>query len=641
MAVMNNVNTKQNNAWSQSAVIGGGSAGNTPVSSMSGVVRSADQSNVSGMGGKGAGNSKVISAPRTVEPPAPVPAGIAAQAAAAGVGSTTQKTGTATSTTGRQFPLTPEQIRASNAKAIAEGRAVAVNPDGTPASTPLNPNSSASAAAQKAAVEAWSKKQPGIAAPTTPAVPASTVPATSTKTAESTTTKITPNPMTPTVQTAAPKQADIPQAQVGMTPEQLQALYNSRMAESEGRINDIYASQIAAQRQRLQTAYEQSLSDQQAAREQIGRSYQASANELATQYERNRRNLNMQAMANGLNTGTGSQQQLALNQQYMTNVGGLRGQEAQAYTAADRAIADLKTNYQNQISQAIADNDYQKAAALMDNYNQQQNWLTTQQNRYEDIALRQNERAQDQAIRQNERQEDWSRSQQERYEDQAFEAQRRYEELMQRLREREEDQAIDAANLERQYAVRAQERQQDIDQRNRERAEDQAIDAYNLNRQYAVRAQERQQDIDQRNRERGEDRQWNLEDQTYARQLEQAKIAASYGDFSAFSKMYGPETARIMKQTWAMQNPQIAWATDNITRDEYIWLTGQEPFHTWPQGGGGDSGGSSGGSSGGGFDWWKTVQGRQALGDTYSEAVANASNGALSVSDQGQLTYNG
>ena len=136
--------------------------------------------------------------------------------------------------------------------------------------------------------------------------------------------------------------------------------------EATKKLNDLYSKQLSSAKQSLKTAYDQSLSDQQYARDQIAPEYRRASNDLATQYERNRRNLNMQAMVNGLNTGTGSQQQLALNNSYLKNYANLQGQRATALANADRAIADLKTKYQNAVAQAIADSDYKKAAAMYD-----------------------------------------------------------------------------------------------------------------------------------------------------------------------------------------------------------------------------------------------------------------------------------
>ena len=136
--------------------------------------------------------------------------------------------------------------------------------------------------------------------------------------------------------------------------------------EASTKLNDLYSKQLESTKQGLKTAYDQSLSDQQYAREQIAPEYRRASNDLATQYERNRRNLNMQAMVNGLNTGTGSQQALALNNSYLKNYANLQGQRATALANADRAIADLKTKYQNAVAQAIADSNYKKAAAMYD-----------------------------------------------------------------------------------------------------------------------------------------------------------------------------------------------------------------------------------------------------------------------------------
>ena len=135
----------------------------------------------------------------------------------------------------------------------------------------------------------------------------------------------------------------------------------------------VYDAQTQAELNGLKSTYEQNLSNQQAAREKIGGAYQQSGNQMQAQYERNRRNLNQQAAANGINTGAGSQQQLALQNVWNRDYGKLQGQQAQAYADADRAIADLQTSYQNAIAQAQAQGDYRKMAALLDDYQQAYN----------------------------------------------------------------------------------------------------------------------------------------------------------------------------------------------------------------------------------------------------------------------------
>lgn len=144
---------------------------------------------------------------------------------------------------------------------------------------------------------------------------------------------------------------------------------NSRIDQ----INAMYDAQKEANRLALENAYNQNVSDAQAAKDKIAPQYQQSANDLAVQYERNRRNFNQQAAGNGINTGTASQARLSQSNEYLRDFGKLRSEESNAITEADRGIADLKAQYQNSIAAAAADYDYKKAAALLDEYNNQYN----------------------------------------------------------------------------------------------------------------------------------------------------------------------------------------------------------------------------------------------------------------------------
>lgn len=138
--------------------------------------------------------------------------------------------------------------------------------------------------------------------------------------------------------------------------------------ESENRINAMFDAQKESQLKQLESAYNQSMSAQQAALDKIAPQYQTAANDLAVQYERNRRNFNEQAAMNGINTGAASQAALAQNNEYLRSFGNLRSSEGEAIANANRGMADLTTNYQTNISAAIADNDYKRAAALLDQY---------------------------------------------------------------------------------------------------------------------------------------------------------------------------------------------------------------------------------------------------------------------------------
>ena len=82
---------------------------------------------------------------------------------------------------------------------------------------------------------------------------------------------------------------------------------------------------------------------------------------------------------------------------------------------------------------------------------------------------------------------------------------------------------------------------------------------------------------------------WQQEEQDYNKQLQQAQILASYGDFSGFEALYGKDAADYMHQIWLYQNPDFAVALGQMTPEQYQQLTGG-----WPGGGGGGSGGGSG-----------------------------------------------
>lgn len=151
-----------------------------------------------------------------------------------------------------------------------------------------------------------------------------------------------------------------------------------RQKESAGKIGDLYNQQYNSQAAQLKTAYDKNVSDAQAAQAKIAPQYQTQANTLAAQYERNRRNANLQAMQSGLGTGTAVQQAEALNNKFQQNYSALRGQEMQAQTEAGQKLADLGTNYQNQLAQARMEAENKAAAAKVEDYNKQNTWYDEQ-----------------------------------------------------------------------------------------------------------------------------------------------------------------------------------------------------------------------------------------------------------------------
>ena len=137
-------------------------------------------------------------------------------------------------------------------------------------------------------------------------------------------------------------------------------------------INALYDAQKEAQLNELKGAYEQNLSNAQAARDKLPGQYQQSQNDLATQYERNRLNLNRQFSANGINTGAASQAQLSRSNEYLRDFGKLKAAENQAIADADRGINDLTAAYNRNVASAGASVEASRTGALLDEGARQQ-----------------------------------------------------------------------------------------------------------------------------------------------------------------------------------------------------------------------------------------------------------------------------
>lgn len=158
----------------------------------------------------------------------------------------------------------------------------------------------------------------------------------------------------------------------------LQETFAQRQNESASQINNLYDNQYQTQAAGLKADYDKNMSDAQAAAQKIGPQYQQQANALAGQYEQQRRNANLNAMTSGLGSGAGQQQQNALRNQFVSQYGALRGQEAGAVTDANQKMADLTTAYNNALVKARADTDAARDQELIKAYDTNRNWYETQ-----------------------------------------------------------------------------------------------------------------------------------------------------------------------------------------------------------------------------------------------------------------------
>ncbi|UOO38264.1 hypothetical protein IZU99_03130 [Oscillospiraceae bacterium CM] len=138
--------------------------------------------------------------------------------------------------------------------------------------------------------------------------------------------------------------------------------------DSNAYIDEIYDAKTKAAQAALQSAYDQNVNTLNTARSQIPGVYQDAKNTTASQGEIQKANFNEYASANGLNSGTGGQAQLAFSNTLQGNLSGLDKQQAKATSDMDLQMANLETTYKNNVAAAIAQGDFEKANALYNKY---------------------------------------------------------------------------------------------------------------------------------------------------------------------------------------------------------------------------------------------------------------------------------
>ncbi len=129
-------------------------------------------------------------------------------------------------------------------------------------------------------------------------------------------------------------------------------------------IEDYFEREKQAELQRLQQEHQKNTAALEAENQAIEQSYAKQGNNLAVQYERNRRNFNEQAQSRGLNTGTASQAALAQNSVYLRNFGELSGRRTAAREKGRNELHNLSVDFSNKTAAAAADSDRRKAEAL-------------------------------------------------------------------------------------------------------------------------------------------------------------------------------------------------------------------------------------------------------------------------------------
>lgn len=133
-------------------------------------------------------------------------------------------------------------------------------------------------------------------------------------------------------------------------------------------VGNVYDAARDAQLLALENQYNLSRAESQRAAEQIPQAYQAQALAAERQAARDRLAFNEQAAASGLNVGAGSQAQLAQNAALQGNLASIGTARANAEAEAQFQLMQMERQYQNAVSEALANNEYERAAALMQEY---------------------------------------------------------------------------------------------------------------------------------------------------------------------------------------------------------------------------------------------------------------------------------
>lgn len=146
------------------------------------------------------------------------------------------------------------------------------------------------------------------------------------------------------------------------------AEYDKLGENTEKAINELYEAKRQKRINDFEAAYQQNLRELERSRDKLGGIYAEKQNELAGSFERSRKSMNERALASGINSGTGTQAALMQMGEYQRGSAALEKERVSALSDAEFRMQELGEQYRYDVSSAIAENDYQKAAALMQHY---------------------------------------------------------------------------------------------------------------------------------------------------------------------------------------------------------------------------------------------------------------------------------
>lgn len=129
-------------------------------------------------------------------------------------------------------------------------------------------------------------------------------------------------------------------------------------------IQDMYAAQKAAALSSINAAYEKNKAAIERAGEGVAETYQNARNQTAGASELAKRNFAQYAAANGLNSGTGGQMELARNVALQNNLNTINTAEGQSMADLELQKANAETAYNDAIVQAEQQGNYELANSL-------------------------------------------------------------------------------------------------------------------------------------------------------------------------------------------------------------------------------------------------------------------------------------
>lgn len=132
----------------------------------------------------------------------------------------------------------------------------------------------------------------------------------------------------------------------------------------EDYINQMYSEALKAQLAQLESSYKQNISELDASVGKVDSTYNEQKRQADGLAEQNAASWREMANAYGLNSGAIGQAALAQNNQKQSDLNTLSAAQAQAQAEIERQRTLLGQQYQLQINQAIAENNYQKAEML-------------------------------------------------------------------------------------------------------------------------------------------------------------------------------------------------------------------------------------------------------------------------------------